>query len=782
MAFKIPTDRFLLLDGGMGTLLQKAGLKPGAPPESMSLLAPDVVTAIHRDYIAAGAEVILTNTFGSAARPDKGFDMDSAVKASIACGRAAAEGRGAFVALDMGPTGELLEPGGLLSFEAAYERYAHLVRLGARGGADLIIIETMADLLEAKAALLAAREHSDLPVLLSMTFEGDGRSFGGVPVEALGVALGAMGPDALGINCSVGPAGIFPLIRRLSAVTGLPLFIKPNAGLPDPITGAHNLSAMGFAAEMAELKEIPGLIMAGGCCGTTPEHISKLKGMLGSAVPLPPDPQKRSRVCSATRVLELGGVNVIGERINPTGKPLLKESLKAGDFSVVQSLAAEQEREGAAILDINVGLPGADERELLPRAVKAVQAVSGLPIQIDSADPAAIEAALRVVSGRALVNSTTGEKDKLAAILPLCKKYGAMIVGLTLDEGGIPDTAEGRIDIARNILSAAEQHGLSADDVAIDCLTLAASALPGSAEITLSALKTLRQELGVSTVLGVSNISFGLPARELINRSFLTLALGAGLTLPILNPGDSGMTSAIDAYRLLSGEDTDARDFIARHGGEKAALPQSSGKLQLKEAVLRGLKADAANSAKLLLATEQPMAVVEGHLMPALDIIGREFEAGRAFLPQLLSAAQAAQAAFEQVRMALQKEGKAPDGPPVVVATVQGDVHDIGKNIVRVLLSNYGFRVIDLGRDVPPEAVCEAVENSGAGLVGLSALMTTTLPAMARTVELLRERHPDCRVMVGGAVLTEDYARFIGAHFYGADAGRAAAYARDLLL
>ena len=699
-------------------------------------------------------------------------------RAAAACADAARRGTHTLVALDLGPLGELLEPGGTLSFEAAYDRFARVVRAGA--GADLILIETVADLYEAKAALLAAKENSDLPVLVSMTFEEGGRSFTGTPVEALGIALGGMGPDALGINCSMGPAGIIPLAKRLATITDLPVFIKPNAGLPDPATGLHNLSPADFAREMAGARAA-GVCMVGGCCGTTPEHIALLKATFAGLVPTPISCEAAPRLCSGTRTLPIDRICPIGERINPTGKKKLKVALESGDLGYIQTLAVEQEREGAAVLDVNVGAPGVDEVAMLPRVVKAVQAVSGLPIQIDSANPAAIEAALRIVNGKAIVNSTTGEQDKLDVILPLCKKYGAAVVGLTLDETGIPDTAEARFAVAQRICEAAEGYGIPREDIYIDCLTLATSALPGSADITLKAMRLVKKHLGCRTLLGVSNISFGLPSRPLVNQSFLTLALEAGLDLPIMNPGDTGMMGAVAAFRLLGGQDPDARDFVGRYGGEDPGIPpKRTGNMPLGEAILGGLKDEAASAAASLLGCTDGMAIVSDHLMPALDKVGRGFEAGTVFLPQLLAAAAAAQAAFEVIRGALLKAGAPADGPPVVLATVKGDVHDIGKNIVRVLLENYGFSVIDLGRDVPPAQVVEAARKSGTQLVGLSALMTTTLPAMAETIAALQEAGLNCKVMVGGAVLTRDYADHIGANFYGSDANRAAQYAREL--
>ena len=774
--------RLTVMDGAFGTMLPKYGMKPGTLPESMNLSNPEAVTAIHKLYVDAGAEIIVTNTFGAsrAKLAAGGRDLSEVITAAVACAKKAAEGTSIRVALDIGPLGELLEPGGTLSFEEAYARFAEIAVIGARAGADLILIETLADLYEAKAALLAARENTNLPVFISMTFEPTGRSFTGVPVEAMAAVLSPLGPSAIGINCSMGPAGILPLARRLCESTDLPVFIKPNAGLPDPATGLHDLTPELFLKEVLPAAEI-GVCMIGGCCGTTPAHIALLKEAFWGKPPAARSRKPECVICSDTTVLSVTGVHPIGERINPTGKKRLQEALRTGDLSYIQAQAAAQQRDGAAILDVNVGAPGVDEAAMLPLVVKAVQAVSNLPLQLDSANPAALEAALRVVNGKAIVNSTSGEREKLDAILPLCKKYGAAVVGLTLDENGIPETAEGRYEIAKKIFGAAQGIGIPAEDVFIDCLTLAASALPGSADVTLGAMRMVRERLGAKLILGVSNISFGLPNRALVNRTFLTMAMEAGLNLPILNPGDDGMMGAVAAYRLLKGQDTDARDFVARYGGEAAAPPAApqSG-VTLSGAVESGLRDEAAKAAAALLETADGMEIINAHLMPSLDRVGAGFEKGTIFLPRLLAAAGAAQAAFEVIRGAMAKAGAAQDGPPVVIATVKGDVHDIGKNIVRVLLENYGFSVIDLGRDVPPERVVEAARRSGARLVGLSALMTTTLPAMADTISALKAALPGCRVMVGGAVLTAEYSTKIGADFYGKDANRSVVYAREL--
>ncbi len=801
-----------ILDGALGTVLQAGGLAPGARPEALCLSEPDRVRAVHAAYLAAGADILYANTFGANNKKFAGSGL-SVTECITAAVRLAGEARrdsgraGVKIALDVGPLGEMLAPGGTVSFAEAYDDFAEVMRAGEAAGADLVAIETMTDLYEAKAALLAAKECTALPVMLSMSFEENGRSFTGVPVEAMTATLEPLGAAALGINCSLGPAGMLPLLRRLCAATSLPVFAKPNAGLPDPLTGGYSLSPAQFCKEIARCVDL-GVAAVGGCCGTTPEVIRLLAQTLRDKAPAARSHAPRSVVCSGTRVVEIDDVRPIGERINPTGKPRLQQALAAGDMAYIQALAVAQAAAGAAILDVNVGAPGVDEVALLPRAVQAVQAVCDLPLQLDSANPAALEAALRVYNGKPIVNSTSGEAEKMARVLPLCRRYGAAVVGLTLDEDGIPATAAGRLAVAQKILAAAEAAGLPKEDVYIDCLTLAASAGQGAADEALQAVRLVKEALGLKTVLGVSNVSFGLPARPLVNRTFLAMALAAGLDLPILNPDAEGMLDTVAAFRMLHGADPGAEAFLARFGGGDSAVsaagnggnpsaangmggqasannsPQEGKQpggepLSLEAAIQAGLKDAAAQAARQLLADgNEGLAVVTGHMMPALDRVGLGFEAGTVFLPQLLAAAAAAQAAFEVIRTVYGTD--AQNGPPVVVATVKGDVHDIGKNIARVLLENYGFQVTDLGRDVPPDRVVRAAQDTGAQLVGLSALMTTTLPAMAETVAALHAALPDCRVMVGGAVLTAEYAQSIGAAYYVKDAKASVDAARQV--
>lgn len=772
------------MDGALGTMLQRAGMAPGQRPERFGIENPEALAAIHKAYAEAGAEVLCANTFGANAKKlaGTGLAVAEAVGAAVACAKAVA-GR-AKVALDIGPLGEMLQPGGTLSLEEAYALFAEVVKAGSE--ADLIMLETMSDLAEMKAAVLAAREHSALPVLASMTFEADGRSFAGVPVEAFAASIGGLGVAALGINCSLGPAEVMPLLARLCAATPLPVFAKPNAGLPDPATGGYTLSPELFCAQMAPCLE-NGVSMVGGCCGTTPETIALLAKSFGAKAPAKSPYVPRAILCGATALAEVNGPLAVGERINPTGKKQLREALQAGDLALVQTLAVQQEAAGAAVLDVNVGAPGVDELTLLPAAVKAVQAVSGLPLMLDSANPKALAAALRVCTGKPVVNSTSGEAHKLATVLPLCKKYGAAVVGLALDDDGIPSGAAGRLAVAGKILEHALLAGIPREDVWIDCLVMAVGAEPAAALATLDALRLVKEKLGLVTVLGVSNVSFGLPGRPLLNRSFLAMALGCGLDAAIMNPSDGEMAAALAAGRLLCAAPGGMQGYLDGAGrAEAAAKAPPAAQMPLDEAIERGLKAEAEAAAKVLLAQQasagadagaERSALVERWLIPALDRVGKGFEENRVFLPQLLAASAAAQAAFAVLGGEAQGAAK---GPPVVVATVKGDIHDIGKNIAKALLENYGFAVTDLGRDVPPERVVEAARATGAGLVGLSALMTTTLPAMAQTIEALRAAGLPCKVLVGGAVLTEGFAASIGADFYAKDAKASADYARSL--
>lgn len=789
--------RFVFLDGGMGTQLQKRGLKPGQKPELAALEMPEILTEIHAEYVAAGADLLLANTFGANARKltGTGYSVAQVVEASLACAQCAAKNKDVLVGLDIGPLGELLAPAGTLSFEDAYASFAEIVQAGVRAGADFVFLETMTDLYELKAAILAAKEQSSLPVFVSMSFEGRGRTFTGCTVESYGVTAAGLGADAIGINCSLGPTEILPFAQRLcrTVPAHVPVFVKPNAGLPNP-DGSYNLDANEFAREMKAYASI-GVSMVGGCCGTTPEYIAKLREVFASQVPAQKIPLQRSCLCTPVRFVEVNGITVVGERINPTGKKRLQQALREGDSAYPCSQAVAQSEAGAEILDVNAGLPGIDEAATLERLVKDLQAVTDLPLQLDSSNPEALSRALRIYNGKPIVNSVNGEQKTLDAILPLCKKYGAAVVGLTLDEKGIPTSAEARFAIAERIVQAATAAGIPREDIYIDCLTLTASAQQEGAVQTLEALTRCKRELGVRTVLGVSNISFGLPCRSYLNTTFLTMAMAAGLDLAIMNPNTPEMMAAVRSYRVLTAQDKQSADYVAAYADVQIQSQQISkntpenGKTlsatedALFEAVRRGLKEEARTAAEAALASREPLDVVNTSLIPALDVVGDGFEKGTIFLPQLLQAATAAQAAFEAVKAKIAAQGKptSSNKGKIVVATVKGDVHDIGKNIVRVILENYGYDVLDLGRDVPPERVVEAVRTTGAKLVGLSALMTTTVPNMKATIDALHAAKLDCKVWVGGAVLTPSYAKEIGADFFCKDAKASADLAKQIL-
>ena len=790
--------RFVFLDGGMGTQLQARGLQPGQKPELAALEMPDVLTAIHTDYADAGADILLANTFGANAKKlaGCGHTVEDVVTASIACARKAADTTGALVALDIGPLGELLVPAGTLSFEDAYAEFAQVIRAGTAAGADLVFLETMTDLYELKAAILAAKENCTLPIFTSMSFESRGRTFTGCTVESYAVTAAGLGADAVGINCSLGPKEILPFAQRLcrSVPAGVPVFVKPNAGLPNP-DGSYNLDPDGFAAEMKEYAAI-GVSMVGGCCGTTPAFIAKLHETFSPLAPADKIPIRRSCLCTPVRFVEVNGITVVGERINPTGKKRLQQALRDGDSAYPCTQAVAQAEAGAQVLDVNAGLPGIDEAATLEQLVKDLQAVTDLPLQLDSSNPEALSRALRIYNGKPIVNSVNGETETLEKILPPCKKYGAAVVGLALDKGGIPPTVEGRVAIARRIVDAAHAAGIPDEDIYIDCLCLTASAQQEGATQTLQALARCKKELGVRTVLGVSNISFGLPCRGYLNTTFLTMAMSAGLDLAIMNPNTPEMMAAVRAYRVLTCQDPQSTDYVAVYADVQIQTTQTSksaatvaevsaaapGGDALFEAVRRGLKAEARAAADAALTMREPLDVVNTSLIPALDAVGDGFEKGTVFLPQLLQAATAAQAAFEAIKAKIAASGQAQGSKgKIVIATVKGDVHDIGKNIVRVILENYGYDVLDLGRDVDPERVVEAVRQTGAKLVGLSALMTTTVPNMQATIEALHAANLDCKVMVGGAVLTPDYARDIGADYYCKDAKASADLAKQLL-
>ena len=791
----------ILLDGGMGTMLQAAGLKLGARPEELNITDPALIEGIHGQYAAAGSRIVNANTFGASAHKLTGsaYTLEQIITAGIAnCKRACAP-YGALTALDVGPLGELLEPSGTLAFEDAVAEYARIVKAGEAAGADLIFFETYTDLYELKAALLAAKENTHLPILASMSFEAGGRTFTGCTVESFAATARGLGADAVGINCSLGPKEIFPMAKRLAeAVPGnFPVFVKPNAGLPRADGSGYDITPQLFALQMKPYRELH-LFAAGGCCGTTPEFIKLLHGTFAGCTPGRPAHRMPSVLCTPVDTVTVDSITVVGERINPTGKKRFQQALREGDMNYVLEQAVSQAEAGAQILDVNVGAPGVDEPVLMEQVVKALQSVTSLPLQLDSSNVEALARGLRVYNGKPIVNSTNGEPEKLAAILPLCKKYGAAIVGLAIDEKGIQPKAEDRVAIARRITEAALAAGIPREDIYIDCLTLTASAQQEDVLATVQALEACKKELGVRTVLGVSNISFGLPCRTYLNTTFLTMAMYAGLDLAIMNPSSEEMMAAVYAYNVLTNRDKQSTKYIERFADRvpastalaqaaKAAPAASAAEAELTgpyaalmKAVEKGLKGDAAAHTRALLAEKQPLEVVDEALIPALDIVGAKYEKGTLFLPQLLQAASAAQSAFEEIKTAIAQkgEGSASKGR-IVLATVKGDVHDIGKNIVRVILENYGFEVLDLGRDVPVETVVDTVREKDVHLVGLSALMTTTLKSMEETIAALHAAQLDCKIMVGGAVLTPEYAEKIGADWYAKDAKRSADIAKE---
>ncbi len=791
----------ILLDGGMGTMLQAAGLKLGARPEELNITDPALIEGIHGQYAAAGSRIVNANTFGASAHKLAGsaYTLEQVITAGIEnCKRACAP-YGALTALDVGPLGELLEPSGTLAFEDAVAEYARIVKAGEAAGADLIFFETYTDLYELKAALLAAKENTHLPILASMSFEAGGRTFTGCTVESFAATARGLGADAVGINCSLGPKEIFPMAKRLAeAVPGnFPVFVKPNAGLPRADGSGYDITPQMFALQMKPYRELH-LFAAGGCCGTTPEFIKLLNGTFAGCTPGRPAHRMPSVLCTPVDAVTVDGITVVGERINPTGKKRFQQALREGDMNYVLEQAVSQAEAGAQILDVNVGAPGVDEPVLMEQVVKALQSVTSLPLQLDSSNVEALARGLRVYNGKPIVNSTNGEPEKLAAILPLCKKYGAAIVGLAIDEKGIQPKAADRVAIARRITEAALAAGIPREDIYIDCLTLTASAQQDDVLATVQALEACKKELGVRTVLGVSNISFGLPCRTYLNTTFLTMAMYAGLDLAIMNPSSEEMMAAVYAYNVLTNRDKQSTKYIERFADRvpastalaqaaKAAPAASAAEAELTgpyaalmKAVEKGLKGDAAAHTRALLAEKQPLEVVDEALIPALDIVGAKYEKGTLFLPQLLQAASAAQSAFEEIKTAIAQkgEGSASKGR-IVLATVKGDVHDIGKNIVRVILENYGFEVLDLGRDVPVETVVDTVREKDVHLVGLSALMTTTLKSMEETIAALHAAKLDCKIMVGGAVLTPEYAEKIGADWYAKDAKRSADIAKE---
>lgn len=786
--------RRLFFDGGTGSILQAKGLKAGELPETWNILHPEILVELHKDYLKAGADIINTNTFGANGLkfyPGGEFDLEQVIKAAASNAREAVRqaGKEAFIALDMGPTGKLLKPLGDLDFEAAVGLYRDIARIGAGEGVDLALIETMSDSYEIKAAVLGVKEACDLPVFVTMVFDEKGKLLTGGTVESMAALLEGLGVDGIGVNCGLGPVQMKPIVEKLLKVTSLPVIVNPNAGLPRSQEGrtVYDIDSEAFAREMKEIASM-GAVIVGGCCGTTPEHIKKTVDLCRELPVSWPKEQSQTVVSSYSRAVIIGRDPVIiGERINPTGKSKFKQALRDHDLEHILREAAVQQDNGAHILDVNVGLPEIDEPSMMEEVIKELQSITELPLQIDTSNIEAMERGMRVYNGKPLINSVNGKDEVMEAVFPLVKKYGGTVVALCLDEDGIPDTAEGRIRIAEKIYDRAARYGIKAKDILVDGLCMTVSSDSKGALTTLETLRRIRDDLGGKSILGVSNISFGLPQREIINAAFFTMALENGLNAAIINPNSEAMMRAYYSYRALAGLDPQCSSYIGAYGGQKKdEIPlkeeKDTASSRLFSSIVRGLKEGAARSAKGLLGEQAPLEIINQTMIPALDFVGQGFEKGTIFLPQLLMSAEAAKAAFEVIKDEMQKLGQAQEKKgKIILATVQGDIHDIGKNIVKVLLENYSYEVIDLGRDVPPETVADRAVLEQVPLVGLSALMTTTVPSMEATIRLLQKKAPWVKIMAGGAVLTREYAETIGADCYCKDAMASVNYAESVI-
>ncbi len=783
----------LFLDGGMGTILQSEGLQPGELPETWNIKKKEKIIDIHRAYFEAGSDIVLTNTFG--ANPlkyhDDTYSLEEVIVAALQNVRTAAalaqkDEKTYYAALDVGPTGKLLAPSGELPFEEAYEAFQTTVQIGVKAGADLIHIETMSDTYEVKAAVLAAKE-TGLPVFATMIFDEKGKLLTGADVKSVVALLEGLRVDALGINCGMGPKQMLPILRELRANTSLPIIVKPNAGLPKQRAGEtyYDVEPQDFAETMCEIVAM-GACVIGGCCGTTPEHILETTDRCRGMNPLPVEMKNRTVVSSYGQAVEIGNAPIIiGERINPTGKKRFKQALQERDMDYLLKEAVAQQEHGAHILDVNVGLPDIDEAAMMKEAVQKIQEITSLPLQIDTVNQHALEQAMRLYNGKPMVNSVTGKQESMDAVFPLIQKYGGVVVALTIDEEGIPKTADGRLKIAEKIIEEAKKYGIEKKDIVVDVLAMTISSEPEGAKTTLEALKLVTEKLGVRTVLGVSNISFGLPERPIINSNFYTMAMQNGLSAAIINPMSEEMMKSFFAFSALMGYDSNCEKYIRYYSAPKNETEKQVKKIQeamsLETAVIKGLREETVHIAEKLLKEKEPLAIIDGSLIPALDQVGKGFEKGTVFLPQLLMSAEAAKGAFRVIKEALQKNGESGGRKDkVILATVKGDIHDIGKNIVKVLLENYSFEVIDLGKDVSPEVIVEKALEEHVMLIGLSALMTTTVVSMEETIKLVREKLPECKVMVGGAVLNQEYADMIGADFYGKDAMQSVYYAQKV--
>lgn len=783
----------LFFDGGMGTLLQAEGLQPGELPETWNIERKETIRKIHQSYFEAGSDIVLTNTFGANALKfhDENCSLKAIIDAAVENVRFGAkagirDGRDYYVALDIGPTGKLLKPLGDLSFEDAYEAFKEVVQYGEKAGADLIHIETMSDTYEVKAAVLAAKENTNLPVFATMIFDDKGKLLTGGDVPSVVALLEGLRVDALGINCGMGPKQMLPILQQIAQYTSLPIIVKPNAGLPKQRDGQtyYDVTPDVFAKQLQEIVKA-GACVIGGCCGTTPKHIRAMISACKDLEMTKPTFKNHTIVSSYGKAVGLGDMPVIiGERINPTGKSKFKQALKEHNLDYILKEGITQQDKGAHILDVNVGLPDIDEVVMMKEVVRELQSVTSLPLQIDTVDTEAMEQAMRIYNGKPMVNSVSGKQESMNAVFPLIQKYGGVVIGLTLDENGIPKTAKGRLEVAGKIIEEAKKYGIDKKDIVIDVLTMTISSEPNGAKTTLEALKMVRDTYGVRTALGVSNISFGLPSRPVINANFYTMAMQNGLTAGIINPSSEDMMRSYHSYCALMNYDTNCENYIAHYGNQepaKTTVPAGQ-QIDLKTAIEKGLKEDAYQTTVALVKTKEPLEIINTYLIPALDTVGKGFEKGTVFLPQLLMSADAAKSSFAVLKEELEKNGgEEKEKEKVILATVKGDIHDIGKNIVKVLLENYSFEVIDLGKDVAPECIVETVLEKEVKLVGLSALMTTTVVSMEETIRQLREKAPDCKVMVGGAVLNQEYADMIGADFYGKDAMQSVYYAQKIL-
>lgn len=781
-------NRLVFFDGGMGSLLQQNGLAGGELPELWNLSHPDLILKIHKEYLAAGCDIIKTNTFGANAAKfhDKEHSAQEVIRHGVALARRAVEESGhGIVAMDIGPTGKLMRPLGDLEFEQAYELFREMAVTGAQSGADVILIETMSDTYEVKAAVLAAKEHTNLPVFVTMIFDAQGKLLTGGDIPAAVALLESLGVDGIGFNCGLGPDQMKKLMPQLTECCSIPIVVNPNAGLPKSVNGqtVYDVDPQEFAASMVEIV-LEGAWIVGGCCGTTPAHLAEMIRACRGLAPIPIAPKNRTVVSSYSKAVVFGSKPIIiGERINPTGKSRFKQALREHDIPYLLREGVAQQQNGAHILDVNVGLPEIDEVSMMEDAIRELQSILDLPLQIDTTNIEAMERAMRLYNGKPLINSVNGKQDCMHSIFPLMKKYGGTVIALTIDENGIPDTAQGRVEIARKIMETAATYGIEKKDIIVDALAMTVSAEQQAAAVTLEALKRIREELGLYTSLGVSNISFGLPQRENVNTTFFTMAMQNGLNAAIINPASKPMMAAYYSFCALTGSDVQCMDYIAQYAGQAAApaVPASS-EISLTEAVIKGLKESAFEAAKAMVQTTPPLTIINQDLIPALDVVGKEFETGTMFLPQLLMSAEAAKAAFEAIKTYLNTNGQAQvKKDKIILATVKGDIHDIGKNIVKVLLENYSYDVIDLGKDVPPQQIVETALQQKVKLVGLSALMTTTVVHMEETIRLLHEHVPECKIMVGGAVLTQEYADMIAADFYSKDAMGSVYYAQKLL-